>query len=84
MPSGLVVRWESERKGPMPDAWISVKDRLPGVGQRVLTFDGHIVNIMCVSYDSTKGWGTWDEDDHVGFPLDLVTHWRPLPDPPKE
>ena len=62
--------------------WISVKDRLPKTGERVLATDGFMVgegfrndkNEFCRYYASS-----WK--DVLG---DDVTHWMPLPDPPKE
>lgn len=70
---------------PTIGGWISVKDRLPEIGTSILYcafgrsvgegtyqgFDGnhHVWNMYAVS-------GThWDDE---------VTHWMPLPEPPKE
>ena len=55
--------------------WISVKDQLPTIGTLVLTFDGEFIGI--------------EERLHTGRDDDWsqsysVTHWMPLPDPPKE
>lgn len=62
--------------------WISVKDRLPKKRVKVLCF---------------LSWGRDDIDIRIGFQQDgafgdysggewirgLVTHWMPLPEPPK-
>lgn len=67
------------------DRWISVEERLPTVGDKV------IVAIRDESgdtrYDYTnEGWYSgdgykWVVDDEF---CSWVTHWRPLPEPPKE
>ena len=56
--------------------WISVKDRLPENGDRVLTynsFDG-----ICTGRH--LGDGRWRVK--TSYP-DPVTHWMPLPEPPE-
>lgn len=55
--------------------WISVKDRLPEEHERILTYDKYsdvkenrlLMSKPCVS---------WSQGFHV-------THWMPLPEPPK-
>lgn len=62
--------------------WISVNDRLPNAGQKVLiTFrdpGGSIVDTARRCSDF--GWDVtnWEVPDR------LITHWMPLPEPPKE
>lgn len=60
--------------------WISVKDRLPEEGERVLTCKNGIIEIH--KYDSRRnGWV--DERDWF-WSMAMVAHWMPLPEPPKE
>ena len=73
--------------------WISVKDRLPSEHQRIDTFgvDGARL-VDCEFYDGCF----WDleqsfDTDDCGYGcsfythlLEGVTHWMPLPEPPKE
>lgn len=60
--------------------WISVKDRLPEYGGRVIVALDEKGTKICGGLDSdrigTHGeWVRWQ-----GY----VTHWMPLPEPPKE
>ncbi len=71
--------------------WISVEDRLPEPNKPYINVDGHrVVNatkelIVC-GHDN----GVWvdyfdDEDLNEERLLELgVTHWMPLPEPPKQ
>ena len=65
------------------DKWISVKDRLPENDQFVIAFNQEDY------YLDIYGW--FGDHYDVGFMSDVlrdyafkVTHWIPLPDPPKE
>ena len=56
--------------------WISAKDRMPEVGQRVVIicnkkYSG-LFDVLCY-YPDYKPWKT-----------DGVAYWMPLPDPPEE
>ena len=54
--------------------WISVKERLPKPFESVLVFrDGKI----SIDYNEGNGWFAYD------FNGKRVTHWMPLPQPPK-
>ena len=64
----------------MPVEWISVKDRLPEEKDRVLVFlkqSGHTKGYTRIDTDRLiKGnWIRWGS---------CVTHWMPLPEPPKK
>jgi hypothetical protein len=57
--------------------WISVKDRLPEKNTTVIVCsisDGHI------QIKDFKG----DEKNWITNYLEKVTHWMPLPEPPKD
>lgn len=63
--------------------WISVKERLPidRIKKYLVAFQdagGSIVDMA--RYFPSDGWtcDNWD------VPQNLITHWMPLPDPPKE
>lgn len=52
------------------DNWISVKDRLPEYGRYVLV------------YSADDDFMTVEARHHFG--LFQITHWMPLPEPPRE
>jgi len=59
------------------DRWISVEDRLPEEGEWVLIFGpGYHVPLEGFLIS-----GAWIDDQ---FERRTVTHWMPLPEPPKE
>jgi len=64
--------------------WISVKDRLPEKGNPVSVVVEHMGSVRvglgyCEVYrDEFRQW-----EDVGGFKIN-VTHWMPLPEPPKE
>ncbi len=61
--------------------WISVEDRLPAQLYRVLiaTHGKYVQEETAYLKNGTWKWGQSDID-----PVDKVTHWMPLPDPPGE
>lgn len=62
-----------------PIEWVSVKERLPEPGERVLATDGGFVGEGYVSH-----YNKWCRSN--GMKWDMfrteVTHWMPLPAPP--
>lgn len=65
--------------------WISTKEKMPETGDAVLI----VVNgyVDCGMY--SEGYGRWYEInyDRYGDEIEIcydVTHWQPLPEPPKE
>ena len=77
---------------PAYGQWVSVEDRLPERnGEYIVTacdegesYDEKIWNdtvVVCAEY--YKGCWTWEENN-TEYSLDgIVTHWMPLPEPPK-
>ena len=63
--------------------WISVKDRLPKSGERVIATNGIFcgegyIGLRYKKYVWYRHLGrTWE-------PMKAVTHWMPFPEPPKE
>lgn len=58
----------------MKEEWISVKDRLPEHYVSVLVFDPKEQIPYAIDFYTGKYWGNR---------FDTVTHWMPLPSPPK-
>lgn len=60
--------------------WISVKDKLPDDGKEVLFSDGS--SIMVGWYNADEEFWELTDADMIVYAVD-VTHWMPLPEPPK-
>ncbi|ETS26063.1 hypothetical protein N444_16185 [Escherichia coli O6:H16:CFA/II str. B2C] len=87
---------ETSTNSPVtPDGWISCSDRMPEMGERqyyVLAADfknnypPSIPNTQVGVYGDwfNDGNPTWDDGDGEDLHLKEVTHWMPLPEPPKE
>lgn len=73
--SALRAQQEQESK-PMNE-WISVKDRLPRCGDRVIMTDGVFV---CEAFLSISG--KWVRNG-IGWIESEITHWMPMPTPTK-
>ena len=55
--------------------WIPVTERLPERGQEVLVYDGGVLKPEVHSYSFWhQDFSSWSR----------ITHWLPLPEPPKE
>jgi hypothetical protein len=62
--------------------WISVEDRLPDINGRYIV--NHLNHDICVITFSNYGWQqTVYFKDNEKSELGFVTHWMPLPKPPK-
>lgn len=70
--------------------WISVKERLPireGISENVIvhTIDGDVTTGWVEAHTRDTWWLVIGEDDyHSEHKGEYVTHWMPLPEPPKE
>lgn len=61
------------------DNWISVKDRLPEWGEIITSSKFGFVTALF--YDKIVGF--WDGETKDNYWNRCVTHWMPLPNPPK-
>jgi hypothetical protein len=59
--------------------WISVKDRIPDGAPVLVVYHGVVQWVTYRLVDG--GWESTSSDDTM--PLGFVTHWQPLPEPPK-
>lgn len=70
------IRAQEERR------WIPVTERLPELGERVICTDGDAV-FEQYRVEPSFVYGMWDIFG-LKSPMQKVTHWMPLPEPPKE
>ncbi len=64
--------------------WISVKDRLPEVDVEILFFCGTRIRFgEYVWYGLNEGDYRWRDAVFGDYLID-ITHWMPLPEPPKD
>lgn len=94
------IEWDDEtadcgliRYAPAVDVepkWVSVEDRLPENDNPVLCWylsgDGnyyHTVGI-CLRFNFGYIWDVEIDANDCGYGCKKVTHWMPLPEPPKE
>lgn len=68
--------------------WISVKKDLPGIPCMVLITGkngaGGSFGVVKGMYTHKKGWYRDDIGQYADGRGDVITHWMPLPEPPKE
>lgn len=73
-------------KGALPTRaeprWIPVTERLPEVDVPVLVIGENCYNQKVVVVRHLTDFGWYDENDD--YLMAFVTHWMPLPEPPKE
>ena len=72
-----------EKADPVPAAprWVRCEERLPDVAEKVVAFaEGQIITAWRTFF--SEPIGKWDTNDAVF--VDNITHWMPLPEPPKE
>ena len=61
--------------------WISVKDRLPIKERWVIVVADGAMN--CAWYDKKRGWHNGFNERPKNIRIEEITHWMPLPTPPK-
>lgn len=72
-----------QRLGEFEDRakWVDIKDRLPEVDTEVLAYVGKYNSIQIMSLDKNNRW--WDYEANAVEEYWRITHWMPLPQPPK-
>lgn len=63
--------------------WISVEDRLPLYNERVLAYVCGRIEPLTLFYRDLLVEDYWEDDVQRVIILRAVTHWMPLPQPPK-
>ncbi len=71
------------RKDAQPK-WISVEERLPERGFKVLTVNGHGYIIIFALWKRTEREWCWINDAGHFNHCNDITHWMQLPEPPEE
>ena len=71
----LAIDALEKENGVTVKEWVSVEDRLPEENTTVIVATDNGIVFQCLySYD---GWDLWDDNDVN------ITHWQPMPQPPK-
>ena len=73
---------EFKHQGYNVSKWISCKDKMPDDGVNVLIYAGNRM-ISLAWYDKDMRYFNICDSDYKYNSLD-VTHWQPLPEPPKD
>lgn len=69
---------------PTVGEWISVNERLPEDCKKILVINGHgYIGISALWRKDGSRWTWIDSAGHFNHVND-ITHWMPLPEPPKE
>ena len=84
-----VIDWCADRLSALPalpsaGEWKPASEP-PKIGARVLVYCAFTIGepeINIATYDATDAW-PWETDDGNGYSPLVVTHWQPLPEPPK-
>lgn len=73
---------QNDNRAAIAQQWISVTERLPEQGERVLATDGGFVGELYVN--SRGQWKRYNVNDHsLLMALDILW-WMPMPKPPME
>ena len=64
--------------------WISVKERLPEIGEWVLINGSEVCQRVAPPSSSWDWEFAWATDRHSFYEPTDITHWMPLPKPPEE
>ena len=81
-----IIQRIAERYHELMSEWISVDERLPEFGDRILCIDDGVVQIA--NYENNpnisrnKYFFLDEQDEQSSFWM--PTHWKPLPQPPKQ
>ena len=69
-----------ERSNAKSSRWIPVKERLPPMGEVLISHCGHV----CIAWH--RGQGEFETGSRMMLVVGKhdITHWMPLPEPPKE
>ena len=64
--------------------WISCAERLPEYDREVLVYDRGMIRVYCLHRSKYLRNDVWEDEQGSYQAFEDVTHWMPLPQPPKE
>ena len=79
--------YEAGNSPVTPDGWISCSERIPDDKQYVWCWGKSYGWTECDTFEGYYDWSRnkwWAVTDNGEEPASKVTHWMPLPEPPKE
>ena len=77
-------RSNGTREGVLSMEWIRVTDRTPSINEAVLVYDKFIEDVSIGYISEFLGERAVWITDYGQNISDEVTHWMPLPEPPKD
>ena len=86
----MYLAWCAARSHTAQSKWISVEDRMPEIDEFVLVlraWDGKLsqcVDKLELHHDCEEPEGKQDWYDFLYSYICEITHWQPLPEPPKQ
>ena len=78
-----VLRAQQEQESKPLNGWISVQDRLPDYFTSVLVWCPGNKCIYAAYRNARQEWYTFDDTIAGHVVVNMVTHWMPMPNPPK-
>lgn len=66
------------------DKWTPTAERLPEDGEIVLVYAKDEEHVVARWHKKWKEWENWNSQESHILRFEEVTHWMPLPEPPKE
>ena len=77
------LRAQQEQESKPLNGWISVQDRLPDYFTSVLVWCPGNKCIYAAYRNARQEWYTFDDTIAGHVVVNMVTHWMPMPNPPK-
>ena len=69
---------------PTASPWNRVEEPPKEYGNYIAVVNGEVMEVTYSDMKDDWKWSTCDADGFVWIRSELVTHWMPMPEPPKE
>ena len=69
---------------PTASPWHRVEEPPKEYGNYIAVVNGEVMEVTYSDMKDDWKWSTCDADGFVWIRSELVTHWMPMPEPPKE